>query len=128
MKKQLTNPYLKACALLSLTPRPELTDLSNSDLVSEDAYHRLIICIRAKNMIRGKVWIPVYNGTEWHYFPRWKKDTAGFGFPDVDCVGWDSLTNVGERLEYRTYELMMQGVKEFKPYYDAYFMPYQPAA
>jgi len=127
-KKPTQDPYLKACALLGETPKPVLADRSNSDEVSIDAYARLIVCIRAKNMIDGKIWIAKYDGTEWHYYPRWRwtKTNAGSGFAYVYYVYWDSFTYVGERLEYRTYELMKEGVVEFKEYYDAYLTPYKP--
>lgn len=74
-KKQKTgDPYIKACAALGITPRPPLEDRSDMGLVSDDAYHRLRICIEAKNMVDGKRWKPVYDGSEWHYWPRFWPD------------------------------------------------------
>lgn len=113
----VTDPYLKACKLLGKTPRPPLADRSDADEVSEDAYHRLTTCIRAKNMIGGKVWVPNYDGNEPHYFPVWKKAPSGFGLAFDHAGYWCTYTDVGARLEYRTEALMLEGVKEFETYY-----------
>lgn len=127
-QEQPENPYLKACALLGETPRPELADRTNSDRVSEDAYHRLTICIRAKNMLNGKVRPITYDGSQYHYYPRFRPDPSGSGFACVIYDCWTSDTNVGERLEYLSYDLMMEGVNEFKAYYDDFHTPYVTAA
>jgi hypothetical protein len=113
-------PYLKACKLLGKTPVPPLEDRTDLDKVSSDAYDRLIICIRAKNMIDGKIWKQVYDGIEQHYWPYWSPDTSGFGFSRAFCASWDTDTVVGARLEYRTRELAEEGANEFKKYYNDY--------
>lgn len=112
------NPYLKACKLLGVTPIRELKERGNKDVVAADAFYRLTICIRAKNMLKGKEWQPVYDGTELHYYPVWAKNKSGFGFSYSFYVNWHSGTYVGSRLEYRTRELVKEGVVEFKQYYD----------
>lgn len=116
--------YLKACEALGKTPVPVMEDRSDRDAVSVDAYARLIICIAFKNMIKGKRWIPVYNGTEWHYFVRVWPNKSGSGFSDSGASSWISIsgTFVGARLEYRTYELCEKGRKEFEPLYIDYFL------
>ncbi len=114
------DPYIQACRILGVTPRPELANRSDIDAVSADAFYRLIFCIRAKNMIKGKLWKPVYDGVEQHWFPRWKKTGAGFGLTTADYDSWTSDTVVGERLEYRTRELLLEGVAEFDKYYQDY--------
>lgn len=114
------DPYLVACKLLGVTPKPPLTYRGDADEVSADAYYRLIFCIRAKNMINGKIWKPVYDGSEKRWYPLWKKSEAGFGLANSDYDLWNSDTIVGERLEYRTRELLLEGVKEFDRYYQDY--------
>jgi|SRR6185312_7546875 len=116
-----TDPYLKACEVLGITPKPPLADRSNKDEVSIDAYGRLIVCIRAKNMIDGKEWEVNYDGSQYHYTPLFKKNSAGFGLAGTTYVGWLTDTGVGSRLEYRTYDLMIEGVKEFDQYYQDFF-------
>jgi len=113
------DPYLKACKILDIIPIPEMADRSNKDLVSADAFYRLTICIRAKNTFNGKVWKRKYDGVEKAWFPRWdkNKDNAGFGLAHAICDGWLALTSVGERLEYRTEALLLEGIKEFDQYY-----------
>jgi hypothetical protein len=114
------DPYLLACAKLGKTPVPPLTDKTDLDEVSADAYKRLIICVRAKNMIGTKPWVPVYDGTEYHYWPYFKY-IPGFGFSCALCDGWHSCTAVGSRLEYRTRALAEEGAKEFKQLYNDYY-------
>lgn len=109
--------YLEACEALGETPRPELTDRSNKDDVSADAYHRLIKCIRYLNMLDGKVWVYPMNGKEYGYEPRWRKDTSGFGFSGTAYVSWGTGTLVGSRLTYRTYNLMKSGVVKLNSFY-----------
>jgi hypothetical protein len=114
----ITEPYLRACKVLWITPRPALEDWSDLDLVASDAHYRLTICIRAKNMIEGKVWEPVYDGSENHYVPMFSKTAgSGLGFSRSYYVNWGQYSDVGSRLEYRTYDLMLEGVKEFDGYY-----------
>lgn len=120
------DPYLQACLILGETPRPALTDTSNKRLVHEDFAHRLVMCIEAKNAIKQedgtyKVWQPVYDGNERHFYPRFVKDSSGSGWSFSVYGYWYTDTVVGPRLEYRTYDLMLEGVKEFKTYYEGYF-------
>jgi hypothetical protein len=118
--------YLKACKALGKTPVPELTDKSDSDLVSVDAYARLIICIAYKNMVKGKRWYPVYDGSEWHYYVRVWPNASSSGFSSSSNDRWFTSTYVGARLEYRSRELSEQGLIEFKAYYIDYFLLQNP--
>lgn len=121
MKKQKTNPYLLACKKLGITPVAELTDRSDKDMVSADAFYRLTICIRAKNMLPdGTLWKAVYDGSEWHYYPWWKPNPSGPGWSYHGCDIWITRTYAGPRLEYRSLELLKEGVKEFDQYYQDY--------
>lgn len=114
--------YLKACKALGKTPVPDLEDRSDSDAVSVDAYARLIICIAYKNMVKGKRWIPVYDGSETHYFVRvWPNDSAS-EFSASLTNDWLTSATVGARLEYRNYELCESGRKLFTPYYIDYMI------
>ncbi|QTE37514.1 hypothetical protein J3L18_00150 [Mucilaginibacter gossypii] len=115
--------YLEACQKLGKTPVPELDDRTDTDKVSSDAYDRLIICIRYINMQDGVIWVPVYNGTEWHYWPVWRPNKSGFGFSFTYCDDWYTHTSVGSRLEYRTEELCEKGAELLLPYYNDYFSP-----
>lgn len=114
----VADPYLLACAKLGKTPKPPLADRSDLDAVSCDAYDRLIICIRVKNMVDGKVWKQVYDGSEYHYTPRFQPDKSGFGFSRTAYDGWYTNSGVGSRLEYRSYDLMIEGVNEFAALYN----------
>eukprot|EP01037_Dinobryon_pediforme_P011466 gene11466-11559_t len=103
-----TDPYAKACRILGIKPIPAIADDADADIRSIDAYSRLIICIRAKNMIDGKVWKPLYDGSETHYWPYFNLE-SGFGFSYTRYVTWRTITFVGSRLEYRTEELAQEG-------------------
>ena len=116
----MADPYVKACRKLEIEPVPPMSDRSDPDKVSADAYYRLTICIRAKNMIDGKLWDGVLDGKQYHYFPVWKPRSSGFGLAFYSTYYWDTNTIVGARLEYRTEALMMEGVKEFDVYYQDY--------
>lgn len=113
----MEDPYLKACKLLGETPLPPLADRSNKRKVSVDAYERLTVCIAAKNMVDGKVWEPVLDCVENHWYPVWQKRPSGFGLAFDGTDYWDTFTFVGARLEYRTEKLLLEGVKEFEQYY-----------
>jgi hypothetical protein len=115
--------YLDACQTLGKTPVPELEDCSDNDKVSSDAYDRLVICIRVMNMVDGKIWIPVYNGTENHYYAAVRPNESGFGFSRTCYDCWIALTTVGSRLEYRSRDLYDKGFKLLKPYYENYHAP-----
>ena len=121
-KATVTDPYEQACVVLGIEPKAPLLDRSNSDEVSIDAYGRLIICIRAKNAIDGKPWVPVYDGSERHYWPYFEKDDSGFGFSCTGYGYWYTYAGVGSRLEYRTRELAEEGAEEFKQLYNDYFI------
>ncbi len=117
--------YLLACQKLGKTPKPVLTDLSDSEAVHDDAAHRLRTCIAAENAIKQpdgtfKEWKAVYDGYERHYFPYHKKDPSGSGWAYDSYVCWDTSTLVGPRLEYRSYEIMIGAVTKLNPYYEAY--------
>jgi hypothetical protein len=120
MNKELT-PYQSACKVLGIKPIPELKYRTNLDDVSVDAYKRLIICIRAKNTIDGKPWVPVYDGNETHYWPYFRKNTSGFGFSHAAYGHWLTRTDVGSRLEYRSRQLAEEGAREFESLYNDYF-------
>ena len=120
--QQDQDPYLLACQALGKEPVPVLTDKNDPDKVSVDAYERLIICIRAKNMKDGKPWVPVYDGTEYHYWPYFRKNESGFGFSAPGFDSWGTLAIVGSRLEYRTRALAEEGAKEFEQLYNDYLV------
>lgn len=109
--------YLQACEAFGKIPVPVLEDRSDSDVVSSDAYGRLVMCIALKNAIKGKRWIPIYNGSEDHYYAYVRPNASGSGFSCPNTTGWSTPTYVGARLEYRTRELCLQGIKEFEAYY-----------
>jgi hypothetical protein len=116
------DPYIKACAILRKTPKPELEDKSDADEVWQDNAGRLATCIKAKNIIDGKIWVPVYDGSETHYWPVPDlSDPSGFGFSVTDFDDWRASSGVGSRLEYRSTELAEEGFEEFKPYYKIHF-------
>jgi len=117
-KTTTTDPYLKACEALGIKPKPPLKDRSDKDEVSIDAYRRLIVCIRAKNMVDGKIWTPVYDGSEWHYWPYFKPKSTGLGFTGTRYDDWHTSTIVGSRLEYRSRSLAEEGAREFEALYN----------
>lgn len=109
--------YLKACKAFGKTPVPVLENRSDSDVVSTDAYGRLIMCIALKNAIKGKRWIPIYDGSEDHYYVYVRPNASASGFSYTLTLLWCTNSDVGARLEYRTRELCLQGIKEFEAYY-----------
>lgn len=109
--------YLQACKAFGKTPITVLEDRTDSDIVSIDAYSRLITCIAFKNAIKGNRWIPIYDGSESHYYAYVRPNASGSGFSGADCVYWAACSSVGSRLEYRTLQLCLEGIKEFEGYY-----------
>lgn len=122
-----TDPYLLACEKLGEMPRPTLVGCTTRRLIGEDFSHRLEVCIDAKNAIKQpdgtyKIWDPLYNGKENVYRPYFKREFAGSGWAYYDYyVFWGTATDAGPRREYKSHELMMEGVEEFIEYYNGVF-------
>ncbi len=114
--------YIAACQKLGKTPRPELEDKSDADEVWADNAIRLATLIKAENMVDGKVRTPVYDGSEYHYWPVPDlSDPSGVGFSYSHCDGWRADSTVGSRFEYFSEDDARAGFEKFKPYYKIHY-------
>jgi hypothetical protein len=120
--KEHFDPYIKACIILNIKPKPELEDKSDDREVWADNALRLSICVEAKNIFNGKIWKPKYDGSEQHWYPvPDMRETSGFGLSYTAYAAWAASSTVGSRLEYRERKLAEEGFKEFKKYYKIHY-------
>lgn len=86
----------------------------NKDMISIQAYSKLIIIARALN----EGWEPNWaDSNEYKYYP-WMKYQAGSGFSDSYCAYSHTCTSVGSRLCFKTRELAEYAATQFKDIYN----------
>lgn len=101
-----------ACEELDIDP----DDITDSDGYGISAFIKLQIICKALN----EEWTPDWNNQSQHkYYPYFKADGKG-GFSDVGYDDWDSVTNVGSRLCFKSSELAMYAGKQFKSLYNKF--------
>lgn len=103
--------------IFSVGGKSLLEIISLSDTKDEAAYKVLKFGIKVLN----EEWVADYsNSDQYKYEPRFYHK-AGFGLSYDDFVIWYTRTAVGPRLCYRSYEIMMHGIKIMQKYYNDFF-------
>ena len=117
--------YEDACQILGIKPTyPKFTRCAKIDRPSMIAYHKLIIIIRALNLLpNGKCWVPNFNNREYKYGIWWYITSDN----KLDCAityyaPSDALTNVGSRLLFRSRPLAEYCAKQFKDLWQDYLI------
>ena len=117
--------YEDACQLLGIKPTyPKFTRCAKIDRPSMIAYHKLIIIIRALNLLpNGKPWIPDFNNQNefkyglWWYIVNNKLDCA-----DMADAPSSASANFGSRILFRSKPLAKYCAKQFKDLWQDYLI------
>ena len=116
--------YEDACQLLGIKPTyPKFVQCPKIDRPSMIAYHKLIIIIRALNLLpNGKCWVPDFNNREYKYGLCWyitSDNKLGF----ASTADAPSLTAAfGSRLLFRSRSLAEYCAKQFKDLWQDYLI------
>lgn len=123
MENQIKN-FEDACKSLKLDPEKIVPDFSlfpGKHQKAMIAHAKLIIIAQALN---GD-WEPDWNNwDETKYYPWFdmEKSSSGSGFSCDDCVDWNSVSNVGSRLCFKTREMAKYAGTQFQALYKDYFV------
>lgn len=117
--------YEDACQLLGIKPTyPKFTRCAKIDRPSMIAYHKLIIIIRALNLLpNGKYWIPDFNYS-WQnkYRIWWDTINNKLGSAYTTYAPSAPDTTVGSRLLFRSKPLAEYCAKQFKDLWQDYLI------
>jgi len=110
--------FTDACYINGVSPNSvePYGGCTTGDQKSINAYAKLIQIVRALN----EGWVPDWaNSSQYKYFP-WFKEKSGFGLSYYDYDIWDTYTNVGSRLCFKSSELAEYAGKQFEAIYRDY--------
>ena len=117
--------YEDACQLLGIKPTyPKFVQCAKIDRPSMIAYHKLIIIIRALNLLpNGKPWIPDFNNSEYKY-GLWWYITSNNLLSSAFTYNIPSGTYAyfGSRLLFRSRPLANYCAKQFKDLWQDYLI------
>ena len=117
--------YEDACQLLGIKPTyPKFTRCAKIDRPSMIAYHKLIIIIRALNLLpNGKYWIPDFNKQcENKYRIWWNIVNDKLDFAYAYHAPSYPNANFGSRLLFRSKPLAEYCAKQFKDLWQDYLI------
>ena len=117
--------YEDACQLLGIKPTcPKFTRCAKIDRPSMIAYYKLIIIIRALNLLpNGKCWIPDFNKlNENKYRIWWNIVNNKLGFASTINTPSATYTYIGSRLLFRSKPLAEYCAKQFKDLWQDYLI------
>lgn len=111
-----------ACQLLGIEPKvPEVSMLPENHQKAIVAHYKLVIIAEAVN----EGWKPNWdNWDERKYYPWFDLEgsSSGAGFSYFDCDVWRTVSSVGSRLCFKTWELAEHIGKTFIYLYKDYFL------
>ena len=117
--------YEDACQILGIKPTyPKFVQCAKIDRPSMIAYHKLIIIIRALNLLpNGKCWVPNFNNCEYKY-GLWWYITSDNTLGCANTYGTPSSTDTyfGSRLLFRSRPLAEYCAKQFKDLWQDYLI------
>jgi hypothetical protein len=109
--------YEDACEHLGLDPEdlPDVDYCQDEDRKSIVAYHKLVVITRALN----EGWRPNWkNRDEYKYYGYLYVDSAGFVDADTHYTASDA--SIGSRLCFKSRELALYAINQFKSIYEEY--------
>ena len=120
--------YEDACQLLGIKPTyPKFVQCVKIDRTSMIAYHKLIIIIRALNLLpNGKCWVPDFDNCEYKYGLWWhitSDNKLGCALT-ADAHAYASAL-IGSRLLFRSRPLAEYCAKQFKDLWQDYLITNQ---
>ena len=117
--------YEDACQLLGIKPTyPKFVQCAKIDRPSMIAYHKLIIIIRALNLLpNGKCWVPDNNKPhESKYRIWWNIIDNKLGFLNTSNASSIASANIGSRLLFRSRSLAVYCATQFKDLWQDYLI------
>ena len=117
--------YEDACQILGIKPTyPKFVQCTKIDRPSMIAYHKLIIIIRALNLLpNGKCWVPDFNKPhESKYRIWWNIIDNKLGFLNTSNASSIASTTVGSRLLFRSRSLAVYCATQFKDLWQDYLI------
>ena len=117
--------YEDACQLLGIKPTyPKFVQCAKIDRPSMIAYHKLIIIIRALNLLpNGKCWVPDFNNCEYKYGIWWYMTSDNnLGSASTATAPSGTFASVGSRLLFRSRPLAEYCAKQFKDLWQDYLI------
>ena len=117
--------YEDACQILGIKPTyPKFVQCAKIDRPSMIAYHKLIIIIRALNLLpNGKCWVPDFNKPhESKYRIWWNIIDNKLGFLNTSNASSIASANIGSRLLFRSRSLAEYCAKQFKDLWQDYLI------
>ena len=117
--------YEDACQILGIKPTyPKYVQCSKIDRPSMIAYHKLIIIIRALNLLpNGKCWVPNFNNIEYKYGLWWYITLDNkLGYTFTYAAPSTTYATVGSRLLFRSIPLAEYCAKQFKDLWQDYLI------
>ena len=117
--------YEDACQILGIKPTyPKFVQCAKIDRPSMMAYHKLIIIIRALNLLpNGKPWVSDFNKLhESKYRIWWNIIDNKLGYAFSGSAPSTAITHVGSRLLFRSRPLAEYCAKQFKDLWQDYLI------
>ena len=116
--------YEDACQLLGIKPTyPKFTRCAKIDRPSMIAYHKLIIIIRALNLLpNGKYWIPDLNDSCQEQWRIWHNYEYHILCSSSTCASPSIASAVNPRLLLRSGSLAAYCAKQFKELWKDYLI------
>ena len=117
--------YEDACQLLGIKPTyPKFVQCAKIDRPSMIAYHKLIIIVRALNLLpNGKCWVPDLNNHEYKYGLWWYVTSDNnLGSAHTSAAPSYTATSIGSRLLFRSRPLAEYCAKQFKDLWQDYLI------
>ena len=117
--------YEDACQILGIKPTyPKFVQCAKIDRPSMIAYHKLIIIIRALNLLpNGKCWVPNFNNCEYKYGLWWYITLDGnLGCAHTHIAPSNAHSYFGSRLLFRSRPLAEYCAKQFKDLWQDYLI------
>lgn len=118
--------YEDACQLLGIKPTyPKFAQCPKIDRPSMIAYHKLIIIVRALNLLpNGKCWVPNFNNCEYKCGLWWyvtSDNNLGCAYTNYSPPSY-ATANFGSRLLFRSRPLAEYCAKQFKDLWQDYLI------
>ena len=118
--------YEDACQLLGIKPTyPKFVHCAKIDRLSMIAYHKLIIIIRALNLLpNGKCWVPNFNNRNEFKYELWWYITLNNELGCALTYATPSATDasIGSRLLFKSRPLAEYCAKQFKDLWQDYLI------
>ena len=110
--------FEQACQALGLDANalPDFSSTPESHRKALLAHYKLVIICQALN----EGWVPDWDDENEPKYVPYFKNVSGFGLAYCDYVYWRTRANVGSRLCFKSIDLLLYAVEQFKDIYRDY--------